>query len=267
MTDYYQILGVDQAVSPSDLKKAYRDLVKQHHPDKGGDEDRFKSISEAYEILSDPVKRRDYDVKRSMMGGNPFDEFFNRFNGDFSSMFNNAFNQSARGSDIRLTMNLDITDIYHGCVKMVNVGHDTFNVKVPAGVKNGAKLKLNGKGQPHPVNSSAPNGDLIITIQHIPNPHLIINDAEIWMDLTLNPLDLLLGTESIISNELYTITVKVPKNSYEGKILRISGKGMPIYNTSNYGNLMVKLRTTVPQLSDEQLKLIQQAKDILKQNA
>ena len=267
MTDYYQILGVDQTVSQSDLKKVYRDLVKQHHPDKGGDEDRFKSISEAYEILSDPSKRKDYDVKRSMAGKTPFDDFFANFNGDFSNMFNNAFNQSAKGSDIRMTMNLDITDIYNGCVKTVNVGHNTFNVKVPSGVKSGAKLKLNGKGQPHPVNSSAPSGDLIITIQYIPNPHLVINDTEIWMDLTLNPLDLLLGTESIISNELYTITVKVPKNSYEGKILRISGKGMPIYNTSDYGNLMVKLRTTVPQLSDEQLKLIQKAKDILKQNA
>ena len=258
----YEVLGVASDASQSDIKKAYRDLVKVHHPDIGGSEERFKQISEAYETLSDPQKRQDYDFKQSMGGGSNFHEFFSRFGGDFSNMFNQSFGGQARGMDIRLNVNLDLEEVYHGTRKYIDIGNGGFNLNVPPGVQNGARLKVSGKGQPHPVNSSAPPGDLIVIIQYIPDPEIIIQGPDIWMDLAIEPLDLLLGIKVSIKNKLYELTVNVPKNSYEGKVLRISGKGMPIYNTSDRGNLMIKLRTLPPKLNDEQLNLIKQVKEL-----
>jgi len=262
---YYEVLGVSESATAAEIKKAYRKLSKQYHPDiQGGDENKFKQISEAYEVLSDSSKRSDYDYKQN--AANPFSDFFNAFNGDFSSMFNNAYGHATKGNDVRLSMNLDILEVYQGTTKNVNIGYEDFNVNIPAGIKNGAKLRLSGKGQPHPVNSSAPRGDIIITIQHLPNPDLIITGDDIWIDLSLDPLDLLLGTSVNVTTPLHNMSVKVPKNSYEGKALRISGKGMPIYNTSSYGNLMIKLRTQIPRLSDQQLEVIKQAKKLSKEN-
>lgn len=266
MIDYYNILGVSSEASQSDVKKAYRNLAKQHHPDKGGDEKRFKEISEAYDILGDETKRKDYDYKRNLSNGSAFDDFFQRYGGDFSSMFNNAYGHSARGMDVRLTVNLDILEVYHGCSKNINIGYEDFNLNIPAGIHNGAQMRISGKGQPHPVNSSAPRGDIIVTVQHIPNPDLIVNGSDIWVDLAVDPLDMLIGTSLQVKTPIHNLSVKVPKNSYEGKMLRISGKGMPIYNTTEHGNLMIKLRTQIPRLSDEQLEIIQQAKQLSTHN-
>jgi curved DNA-binding protein len=266
MLDYYNILGVSPEASQDDIKKAYRNLVKQHHPDKGGDEDRFKQISEAYEILGDSSKRQDYDYKKNASSNSSFEEFFSRFNGDFSNMFNNAYGHSARGMDVRLTMNIDILEVYHGTSKNVNIGFEDFNVRIPRGIRNGAQMKMTGKGQPHPVNTSAPRGDIIITIQYTYNPNIIVNGDDIWIDLTVDPLDLLTGTSMKVETPIHNLTVKVPKNSYEGKTLRISGKGMPIYNSIEYGNLMIKLRTHIPKLTDQQLQLIKNAKQLSTQD-
>lgn len=258
----YEVLGVSKDASQSDIKKAYRDLVKVHHPDIGGSEEKFKQISEAYEILSDPQKRQDYDFKQSMGGGSNFHEFFTRFGGDFSSMFNHSFNHQARGLDVRVSINITLYEVYHGTTKYIDFGGDSFNIKIPAGVKNGARLRVSGKGDYHPVNSSAPRGDAIITIQYLPDPNIIINGDDIWVDVTLPVVDLLLGKKINIKNELYDISVTVPKNSYEGKVLRISGKGMPIYNTDQYGSLMIKLRTLPPNLNEEQLELVKKIKEL-----
>lgn len=258
----YEILGVSKDASQDEIKKAYRNLVKVHHPDKGGSDDKFKEISQAYETLSDPQKRQDYDFKQSMRGSSGFHEFFTKFNGDFSSMFNNSFNAQAKGMDIRVTVNLTIDEVYYGTKKSIDIGYGGFNLNIPAGVANGAKLKVSGKGQPHPINSSAPNGDLIVIIQHVPDHEMIIQGPDIWMDLTLDMFDLLLGSKVQIKNRLYELTVNVPKNSYEGKVLRISGKGIPIYNTNERGNLMIKLRALPPKLNEEQLNLIKQVKEL-----
>lgn len=259
--DYYQLLNVNSSASPDEIKKAYRTLAKQHHPDRGGDEAYFKQITEAYENLSDSNKRSEYDFKRSG-GGNAFGDMFARFGGDFADMFNNTFGNSARGLDVRITVNLTIEDVYYGCVRQINTGFSDFNIKIPPGIRNGAKLKVRGKGQPHPVNSSASNGDAIIIAQHLPDPNIVVNDVDIWVDLTLPIWDLLLGGTFKVKTPLYEININVPKNSYDGKVLRITGKGMPIYNTPDYGNLMVKLRSNIPELNEEQISLIKQIKEI-----
>jgi curved DNA-binding protein len=258
--NYYEVLGVNSNASHDEIKKAYRDLVKIHHPDKGGSEDRFKQISEAYDILGDTNKRQEYDFKQS--GDSSFRDFFVKFGGDWSGMFNQSFGQEARGLDVRISVPLTMSEVYNGCSKYIDLGGDSFNIKIPAGVLNGAKLKVNGKGDYHPINRSAPRGNAIITIQYIIDPDIIIQGHDIWTECTLSFVDLLLGTKINIKNSLYDITVNIPKNSYEGKVLRISGKGMPIYNTNEYGSLLIKLRTLPPNLNEEQLKLVEKIKEL-----
>lgn len=259
--DCYQILGVNSSASQSDIKKAYRNLVKKHHPDTGGSEDTFKQISTAYETLSDPNKRRDYDLKQSM-GQGSFDQFFSQFNGNFSDMFNNAFNQHARGLDITIRLRLSLQEVYHGTTKYIDTGINQFNIKIPRGITEGAKLRVKGKGQPHPANSSAPNGDAIIIMHILPDPNLVVTEQDIWLDLNLPFYDMLLGCEAEVSTPVHTVNIKVPKNSTEGKVLRIIGKGMPIYNTNQYGNLMVKLRASNVTLSEKQLEYVKKIKEL-----
>lgn len=259
---YYEILGVSKDSSEADIKKAYRDLVKVHHPDKGGSESKFKEISEAYNTLSDPQKKQEYDFKwgHSRRGG--FESAFNHFGGDFSQMFNDAFNQSARGSDITIRIKLTLEEVYTGTTKYIDTGSQKFNIKIPKGIHEGAKLKINGKGLSHPVNSSAPNGDVILIMDIMPDPNMIVTNGDIWVDLYLPFYDMLLGGSFEITTKVNKVKIKVPKNSIPGKTLRIIGKGFPIYNTDQYGNLMVKLRASNIELNEEQLEHIQQIKNL-----
>lgn len=260
--NYYQLLGVNHEASQDEIKKSYRNLVKQHHPDKGGDEATFKKITEAYENLSDPQKRDQYDVRIGFKAPSGWDQMFNQFGGNFSEMFNNAFNQSAKGPDVTIRVNLTLEEVYYGTTKYIETGTESFNISIPKGITNGAKLRVRGKGRPHPVNSSAPNGDAIIIMQILLDPNLIVNGSDIWIDYTLPFYDMLLGGKFEIETPVNKVNFIVPQNSYDGKILRITGMGMPIYNTETYGNMMVKLRTTSVQLTEDQLDLVKKIKDL-----
>lgn len=258
----YDILGVNQRASHSEIKKAYRSLVKKHHPDTGGSEERFKEISTAYEILSDPQKRQEYDLKQSIGDSNPWSDFFNAHGGDFANMFNNAFNQQSRGNDVRIRVNLSMEEVYYGTTKYIDTGFSQFNIKIPRGINEGAQLRVKGKGQQHPINSSAPPGDAIIIMNILPDPDMIVNGSDIWVDLYVPFYDMLIGCESDVKTKVGKFRISIPKNSGEGKILRVAGKGMPIYNTNNYGNLMVKLRNQPIELNEKQIEYIKKIKEL-----
>jgi len=262
---YYEILNVSREATQTDIKKAYRDLVKLHHPDKGGSESKFKEISEAYGTLADPEKKQQYDFKWGGSRNNRqsgFNHSFHEFNGDFSNMFDNAFNQSARGSDITIRIKLTLEEVYYGTTKYIDTGSQQFNIKIPKGIHEGAKLKIRGKGMEHPVNSSAPNGDVTLIMNILFDPNIIVTNGDIWVDLALPFYDMLIGGSFEIKTPFNTFKINVPINSNEGKVLRIAGKGFPIYNTEDYGNLMVKLRSSNIELSKEQLEHVQHIKDL-----
>ena len=262
---YYEILNVSKEATQPDIKKAYRDLVKLHHPDKGGSESKFKEISEAYETLGDPEKKQQYDFKWGASRnsrGSGFNHTFNNFDGDFSQMFNDAFNQNARGSDITIRIKITLEEVYYGTTKYIDTGSQQFNIKIPKGIHEGAKLKIRGKGMAHPVNSSAPNGDVTLIMNIMFDPNIIVTNGDIWVDLVLPFYDMLIGGSFEIKTPFNTFKINVPINSTEGKVLRIAGKGFPIYNTDNYGNLMVKLRSSNVELSKEQLEHVQHIKDL-----
>jgi curved DNA-binding protein len=271
--NYYETLNVSSDATPEEIKKSYRKLVKEHHPDKtGGDDSKFKQISEAYETLSDPVKREQYDNKSR--GYSTFNNFnrnqdytsawqnaFSGFGGDFADMFNQSFGGDAKGYDIRLSISITIEESYEGVRKYIDVGTGGFNINIPRGILNGTKLKVPGRGANHPVNSSAPPGDIILTINVLQDPELIVNGSDIYVDLNLSWIDLLLGGEFDVHTKLNSIKIKVPQGSHDSKILRVVGKGMPIYNTEGFGNLMVKLRTLPVNLTESEIELLKKIKN------
>lgn len=267
MQSYYDILEIDEHATQGAIKKAYRRLAKIHHPDKeSGNADKFREISEAYECLGDELERKKYDAAREMSGGGAdyyggFENFF-RNNPDFASMFDESFGTKAKGPDIKFSIQLTIFEVYYGTERLIDVGHSRFNLKIPKGINNGNKLKIKGRGGEHPVNSSAPRGDIIVICNVLPSPDVIVNGSDIWVDVNLPFYDLLLGTEVNIANPFYSININVPKDSYDGKVLRIAGKGMPIYKSEGYGNLMVKLNSFSPSLNEEQYNLLEQIRDI-----
>jgi len=260
--DPYSVLGVDNKSSQDDIKKAYRKLAKKHHPDKNnGDDVRFKEIADAYEKIGDSQKRKEYDSVNSFSTSG-FSDIFSRFEGDFSNMFDNSFGQQARGNDVTIRIMLSMDEVYYGTTKYVETSNQKFNIKIPKGIYENAKLKVKGKGMPHPLNSSAPSGDAIVIVNIARDPNMIVTNGDIWLDYELPFYDLLLGGTFEINTRFNDVKIKVPKNSQENKVLRIKGMGFPIYNTDQYGNLMIKLRASKISLTEEQLEHIKKIKEL-----
>ena len=271
--NHYETLNVSKDATPDEIKKSYRKLVKEHHPDKtGGDDSKFKQISEAYETLSDPVKKEQYD--NTSRGYSPFNNSnrnqdytsawqhaFSGFGGDFADMFNQSFGGEARGNDVRVSINITLEESYEGVRKYIDVGTGGFNINIPRGIYSGTKLKVPGRGAPHPVNSSALAGDIILTVNVLPDPELIVNGSDNYVDLSLSWIDLLLGGEFEVHTKINSIKIKVPQGSADSKLLRVVGQGMPIYNTEGFGNLMVKLRTLPINLTETEIELLKKIKN------
>jgi len=261
---YYDTLGVAETASPDDIKKAYRKLSKQHHPDvNGGDDAKFKEIAEAYEHLSSDVKRAQYDASRmnpfSNMGGSGFN-----FDGNLADMFNQHFGgdpRKSRGQNHTVIANISLADAYTGTEKHFNINGEVLKITIPRGARTGNKLKMPGKGQANPYNPSAPVGDLIIQIQVQQDANYIVNGDDIWIDYSLPWWDLIIGTKIDVRLIDGTI-IKVPvgENSYSGKTLRVKDKGFPIYNTPRNGMLMIKLNASFPPLEKDIIKKINQIK-------
>ena len=189
------------------------------------------------------------------------EDLFRQFGGS-NFGFDSNFGFNVRGQDARISFTLTMEEVYYGTSKYVDLGYTQLNINIPKGVRSGAKLRLSGKGQPHPLNSSAPPGDLIISISIKPDDRLIVNGDDIWVDYAAPFYDLIIGQDIEIKTLVGVVKTKIPPNSYDGKILRITGQGMPIYKQNRYGNLMVKLRSSSVKLNEEQLELVKQIKDI-----
>lgn len=265
--DYYDTLKVSPTATPDEIKKSYRRLAKEYHPDKTqGDDLKFKQISEAYETLGDSKSRKIYDLKHGR-GGSAHDEFqrawsraFNQSD-NFSDMFNQTYGGQAKGPDIRVSLNITFEEVYSGTRRYINIGNSGFNINIPKGITSGTKLKVRERGAEHPMNSTAPRGDVIVTVNVLYDDDIIVNGSDIYIDLFLDWNELILGGEFEIITKLHKVKIKVPQGSYDSKLLRVVGKGMPIYNTEGYGNLMVKLRTNAINLTEEQIDFLKNIKE------
>lgn len=268
---HYNTLGIDKTATQDQIKKAYRKLSMTHHPDKnGGDDTKFKEINEAYETLSDANKRKAYDMGGSnpfggagqQYGHNPFQGFDN-----MSDMFNNIFGggfgrQQAKGPDYRVEMHISFEEAFKGTSKSINVNGETVRIDLKPGTRNGQKFRVQGKGAPHQFNSNLPKGDLIITVHVIQDGRFILQGDDLWVDLYMPWWDLVLGKTVLVDSMDGPISVKIPAGSSSDKTLRVKSKGFPIYNSTQRGSLMCKLRATFPEIDEQQRSMLEKIRDL-----
>ncbi|MFN3695941.1 MAG: DnaJ C-terminal domain-containing protein [Pseudobdellovibrio sp.] len=300
--DFYQLLGVTKSSSADEIKKSYRKLAMQYHPDKNpgnkAAEDKFKEISEAYEVLSDPEKKKVYDqfghaglggaghsFGGGSQGGNPFGRSGNPFGGAdindlFGDMFGDVFGAGRRsgsfggsagarsrqqkGSDLRYTLTITFEEASAGCEKIISfmrqVGSKEeaakLSVTVPAGVKDGQRLKLSEEGDKP---SSGVAGDLyvIIALQE----HLLFKREEndVILDLPVKYTDAILGSEVEIPTLTGKAQIKIPAGIYSGQVLRLKGKGFSKIGALGAGDMLVRLIIDTPQkINTRQKEIIEE---------
>jgi len=274
--DLYQILGVAKSDSADAIKKQYRKLARELHPDKNkGDkklEDRFKEVSEAYEVLSDDAKRAEYDQMRDAIasgrvppgfnggGGNNFNfnganfqDLFGGGNFDGGDIFSNLFGGGRRaprkGADLQSEVSISFRDSLTGCEKEVRSQGQSVSVKIPAGIKDGQKLKKPGHGS----KGEAGPGDLYIIIHVAAHPVFTRDELNLKMVLPVTFTEAALGSDiavPLINGE--EVKVRLAPGTPTGKVLRIKGRG--VVKGAHTGDLLITIEVQVPQRVDGKAK-------------
>ena len=280
--DYYNILGIDKSASADDIKKSYRKLAMTHHPDKGGDEAKFKEISEAYEVLSDNDKKFKYDNNigdNPFGGGNPFGDG-SPFGGAFNmeDIFSHFFNQQRirKGSDLRIKVILNINEIINGCSRTIKYprninkngsiiqAEDTVEINFPAGVGTGMTLNMTGKGNEIPDGQP---GDLHVIIEEMPYTEFSRSNSDLVYERKLSITDFVLGTNFEINAPTGRINVNVLAGTEVGSNQVFHGKGIPVIdmngNIRGRGNIIVNFSIEIPKtLTPEKKAIFEQLKNI-----
>jgi curved DNA-binding protein len=264
MTDYYQTLGINEGASPDEIKKAYRKLANQHHPDKGGDQARFKDISVAYENLSDPQKRAEYDQQRQFGNGqqfhfntgNPFPGGFDPFGG---SPFADIFGQMHRGQirrnrDLNIQCNVSFIDSYLGKQLEANYrlpsGRDqNVVINVPPGVTHGDTIRYAGLGDDS--FPGAPRGNLNVTITVTPDPLYTRRGDDVYIVINVSPIEAMIGCKKSIKTLTgQTLDLDIRAGVESGVEFASNGHGFPNVNTGRKGRFVSVINIKTPAVID-----------------
>jgi len=294
--DYYATLGVPKTATADEIRKAFRKLARQYHPDVAKDkkngEAKFKEINEAYEVLSDEEKRKRYDELGadwehgapqpppgwSQGGGRPggfgdgggfsgtgFSDFFEQFFGGSTfrggaggfSGFGAA--EPARGGDIEADLLVTIEEALHGTKKKISFRRDsqaqveTYEVRIPKGVREGQKIRLAGQGEGAGKRGQA--GDLYLVVRFEKHPDYHIEGSDLIYDLEIPVWRAVLGGEASVPTPDGSVRLKIPACSQPDRKFRIKGRGLPT-GSSTRGDFYVHLEVALPtELTDEQRAL------------
>jgi curved DNA-binding protein len=295
--DYYKILGIDKKATQEEIKKAFRKLAVKYHPDKNPGnkeaENRFKEINEANEVLSDPEKRKKYDElgenwqyhqQNGGQGGfnweqwqqqgrshSRADDFFE--GGSFSDFFNNIFGgmggsqrrkSSHRGQDYHADIRLTLEEAYHGATRTLEIHDKKLRINVKRGVEDGQTLRVKGKGEPSHNKGEA--GDLYLQI-HVHPHHLYTRDGnDLEQKIKIDLYTAVLGGKLKVHTFEGDLIITIPEGTQNGKILRMKGKGMPVYGKENqFGDMLVKISVQLPaELSEDEKELFRQLRELRK---
>lgn len=280
MRDPYQILGVAKTATADEIKSAYRKLAKKHHPDLGGDQEKFKELNEAYDTLSSPDKKAQFD----QMGQNPFhgfnqgsthrhyhfDDFFSQ--ADFMDIFAQAAGfpggrRRPRNSNIRVRLTVTLDSILTEQSKTLDINADSgskqVEIKIPAGIHDGAVINYRGMGQS--IYSDQPAGDLMVEVSIAPHERYARNNEDLHSDVTIDCFQAVLGTTiDFITIRNKQVKVTIPPGCQQGTVLRLSGEGLPSMNRGKYiGHQYLRINVKIPtNLTGEQIDLVKQINDI-----
>jgi curved DNA-binding protein len=295
--DYYKVLGIAKTASTDDIKKAFRKLAVKYHPDKNpGDkaaEEKFKEVNEANEVLSDPEKRKKYDElgenwQQFQQQGNSREDFDreqwqntgggqqysysegfgdeSNFSDFFESVFGGRFGggksqKTQKGNDYRAEAEISLEEAYNGTTRTMEVNGEKLQMKFKPGIKDGQTLRIKGKGGHS--NTKGERGDIYVTIHIPPHPHFERKENDLYCEAPIELYTLILGGKAIIRTLKGMIKTGIPKETENGKVLRLRGMGMPVFGQDNvYGDLYVKVKAILPKdLSDEEIELFQQLKN------
>lgn len=292
--DFYSVLGVSKDVSEADLKKTYRKLARTYHPDSNqGDakaEAKFKEISEAYSVLSDPEQRQEYDQIRAMgsgarftaggQGAGGFEDVFSAFQqsrgarytgtedfDDIFSMFgqqgggfgSGRFGQSTggfrgyggptRGADVTARTTIDFLTATKGeTISLQGEDGKPFKVKIPAGVSNGQKIRLRGRGRPSP--DGGENGDIVVQVTVRPHPVFTRDGLNLRVTVPVTFTEATLGaTIEVPTLGGEPVRLRVAPGTPSGRVLRVKGRG--VETTKGTGDLLAEVQVAVPAHLDE----------------
>lgn len=303
--EYYEILGVSKDASEDDIKKAYKNLAKEHHPDvaknKEEAEKKFKEINEAYQVLKDPQKRKQYDQFGSAAfnggagGGNPFGggqgqgPFTYQYTwggGDGQSPFGDVdpfdifeevfgfrgfggARRPRKGKNLYYSLNISFVDSIKGTTKKIRVGKDEFDVKIPAGVNNGTELKLEGKGGEAPE-KGMPNGDLFLSLEVDEDSIFVRQGYDLFAEHHISISQAVLGDKIKVrvidpssSDGFGEVSLKIPSGTQSGTNFRLSEKGMPRLRGNGRGDIYYRIKVEIPtKINRQQKKLFEELKSL-----
>ena len=258
--DHYKILGVAKTATPDEIKKAYRKLASQHHPDKGGDTAQFQKIQAAYDTLSDPNKREEYDNPRPQgMGGFPggFQGGFNFGGGNnpfgdiFEQMFRQHHTQSRQPQQqlFRTTIWVSLDQVFKGDEQVLQLqtptGVHTVKVAVPKGIPDGGQVRLENIIQ---------GASLIAEFRTHPHLKYTRQGNDLICNHQISVLDLIVGTSfefETLSGK--TLEVTIPPKTQPFNQMKIAGYGMPISNSNAFGDQIILLKPFIPAIIDESI--------------
>jgi molecular chaperone DnaJ len=321
--DYYQILGVNRNASEKEIKQAFRRLARKYHPDlNSGDksaEAKFKEINAAYEVLSNPEKRKKYNQFGEQWeyadqfaksggqervrwdfgkGGTTFEYGdLSGFGDIFSSLFGDSGLGSRmrrgprRGQDIESPVEVTLEEAYHGSMRMMQlqtqepctacggtgrVGNRVcticngaggkitpkrLEVKIPAGVRDGSRIRIAGEGGPGLAGGS--KGDLYLVVKVLPHKLFERKGDDLYTEVSVPLATAILGGEVRLPTLNGNLSLKIPPETQNGKVFRLAGKGMPQLGNSKHGNMFAKVKVVLPtNLTEEEKKLFERLRSL-----
>jgi curved DNA-binding protein len=257
--DYYETLGVSKTSTQDEIKKAYRKLAMKHHPDKGGDEAKFKEIQTAYSTLSDPKKRAEYDnpvnFEQVFRNGDPFGGAGNPFGDIFGDIFGR---QRQPNFDAETVLQLSLEDVFFGGTRTIDVGTGPIDIDIPPGIRHNTTFTIHGKAPSrHP---SYPSGNLLVRVRYLQHPSFAKEKNNLLGMVQVDYVDALVGCSMNVTHiSGKVLDVKIPPMTQPDTRLKLRGLGFTDPHNSIVGDFILLIKVAVPE------NLSEKHKDILRQ--